>query len=72
VEGVRRVEDKTRALRVNLSRTSARVRFANSSDGFGFEEVGMGLRGRRMGTIVVLSVKVGLMGEGGVFMDQLI
>jgi hypothetical protein len=70
VEGVRRVEDKTRALRVNLSRTSARVRFANSSEGFG--EDGMELRGRRMGTIVVLSVKVGLMGEGGVFMDQLI
>jgi hypothetical protein len=56
VEGVRRVEDKTRALRVNLSRTSARDRFANSSDGFG--EVGMELRGRRMGTIVGLSVKV--------------
>jgi hypothetical protein len=60
VEGVRRVEDKTRALRVNLSRTSARVRFANSSDGFG--EDGMELRGRRMGTIVVWSVKVGLIG----------
>jgi hypothetical protein len=56
VEGVRRVEDKTRALRVNLSRTSARVRFANSSEGFG--EDGMELRGRRMGTIVVLSCKV--------------
>ena len=70
MEGVRRVEDKTRALRVNLSRTSARVRFANSSDGFG--EFGMELRGRRMGTIVELSVKVGLIGEGGVFMDQVI
>lgn len=58
MEGVRRVEDKTRALRVNLSRTSARVRFANSSGGFGFGEVGMELRGRRMGTIVELSWKV--------------
>ena len=70
MEGVRRVEDKTRALRVNLSRTSARVRFANSSDGFG--EDGMELRGRRMGTMVELDCQVGLIAEGGVSMDQLI
>jgi len=32
----------------------------------------MELRGRRTGTIVELSVKVGLIGEGGVSMDQVI
>ena len=70
MEGVRRVEDKTRALRVNLSRTSARDRLANSSLGFG--EAGMELRGRRIGTIAVLMCKVGLTGESGVSMDKVI
>ena len=70
MEGVRRVEDKTRALRVNLSRTSARVRLANSSLGFG--EAGIELRGRRIGTIAVLMCKVGMTGESGVFIDRLI
>jgi len=70
VEGVRRVEDKTLALRVSLSRTSARDRFANSSDGFG--EAGMELRGRRIGTIAVLRCEVGLTGESGVLIDKVI
>lgn len=48
------MDDKTRALRVNLSRTSTRLRLANSSLGFG--DVGRELRGLRIGTICSLSV----------------
>jgi hypothetical protein len=57
------VDDKTRALRVNLSRTSARVRLENSSPGFG--EVGKELRGRRTGTMLGWKVGKWVSGEWG-------
>ena len=65
------MDDKTRALRVNLSLTSNRVRLANSSPGFG--ELGRELRGRRTGTIVEwlrMKYRVGLIRLG--LADQVI